>query len=105
MLVDAVGRPLRPGTGSDLFNEHPRSVTRSVTFKLNLGNYQSMDFFCNQTAQCLPDEVDRVSVDLYDWCYAQVMASVRDVQEKQARKQAAIERKKETNHEGSLHFR
>ena len=64
-------------------------VVRSVSFKLNLGNYQSMDFFCSQKAQCPPDEVDSVSTDLYDWCYDQVMASVKDVKEKQARKEAA----------------
>ncbi len=68
-------------------------VVRSVSFKLNLGNYQSMDFFCSQKAQCPADEVDSVSADLYDWCYDQVMASVRDVQAKQAKKQAAMERK------------
>ena len=64
-------------------------VVRSVSFKLNLGNYQSMDFFCSQKAQCQADEVDTVSADLYDWCYDQVMASVKDVKEKQARKEAA----------------
>jgi hypothetical protein len=65
-------------------------VVRSVSFKLNLGNYQSMDFFCSQKAQCAADEADSVSVDLYDWCYEQVMASVKDVKEKQARKEAAM---------------
>jgi len=64
-------------------------VVRSVSFKLNLGNYQSMDFFCSQKAQCDRDEVDSVSTDLYDWCYDQVMASVKGVKEKQARKEAA----------------
>ena len=44
-------------------------VVRSCCFKLNLGNYQSMDFFCSQKAQCLPDEVDLVSTDLYEWCF------------------------------------
>ena len=68
-------------------------VVRSVSFKLNLGNYQSMDFFCSQKAQCAADEADSVSVDLYDWCYEKVMASVKDVQAKQARKQAQMERR------------
>jgi hypothetical protein len=71
---------------------HMVEVVRSVSFKLNLGNYQSMDFFCSQKSQCAADEVDQVSADLYDWCYDQVMASVKDVKDKQARKQAAIER-------------
>lgn len=66
-------------------------VVRSVSFKLNLGGYQSMDFFCSQKAQCQAAESDEVSADLYDWCYDQVMASVKDVQAKQAKKQAQIE--------------
>ena len=65
-------------------------VVRSVSFKLNLGNYQSMDFFCSQKAQCLPDEVDQVSADLYEWCYDQVMASANEVKRKQEAKQAAM---------------
>lgn len=67
-------------------------VVRSVAFKLNLGNYQSMDFFCSQKAQCLADEVDAVSADLYDWCYDQVMDAVKDVQRKQAAKAAREQR-------------
>jgi len=67
-------------------------VVRSVAFKLNLGNYQSMDFFCSQKAQCPADEVNAVSADLYDWCYDQVMDSVRDVQRKQAAKAAREQR-------------
>ncbi len=69
-------------------------VVRSVSFTLNLGNYQNMTFFCSQKAQCQPDEVTQVSTDLYDWCYAQVMESVRDVQAKQAKKQALMEQRR-----------
>ncbi len=63
-------------------------VVRSVSFKLNLGNYQSMDFFCSQKAQCESSDADSVSADLYEWCFDQVMESVRDVQAKQAKKEA-----------------
>lgn len=82
MLFGADGKTLA-GKSPD-----PRmvEVVRSVSFKLNLGNYQSMDFFCSQKAQCAADEVDSVSADLYDWCYDQVMDSVRDVKRKQALK-------------------
>ena len=85
VLYGPDGRPL---SGSEP-GARPVEGVRSVSFKLNLGNYQSMDFFCSQKAQCPPDEVDSVSTDLYDWCYDQVMASVKDVKEKQARKEAA----------------
>lgn len=87
MLVDSKGSPIEP--------ERPKAsgvveIVRSVSFKLNLGNYQSMDFFCSQKAQCLPEESDSVSTDLYDWCYGQVMESVREVKAKQAKKEAAM---------------
>ena len=88
MLFDADGKPV-----GDELPERPKpsgvvEVVRSVSFKLNLGNYQSMDFFCSQKAQCLPDEVDAVSADLYEWCYDQVMSSVKEVKAIQARKDA-----------------
>lgn len=69
-------------------------VVRSFSFKLNLGNYQSADFFVSQKQACPKDEADQVSVDLYDWCYAQVMESVKDVQAKQAKKQAVMEQRR-----------
>ena len=68
-------------------------IGRSVSFKLNLGNYQSMDFFVSQKAQCDPDDADTVSTSLYEWCYEQVMDSVRDVKEKQAKKEATQARR------------
>ncbi len=69
-------------------------VVRSFSFKLNLGNYQSADFFVSQKQACAKDEADQVSTDLYDWCYAQVMESVKDVQAKQAKKQALMEQRR-----------
>ena len=91
MLLDAEGKPI-----GEALPERPKpsgivEVVRSVSFKLNLGNYQSMDFFCSQKAQCLPEEADSVSTDLYDWCYDQVMASVAEVKRKQAEKEARRE--------------
>lgn len=82
MLLGPDGRPVTGAQPTTKVVE----VVRSVSFKLNLGNYQSMDFFCSQKAQCQADEVDTVSADLYDWCYDQVMESVRDVKRKQALK-------------------
>lgn len=80
MLVGADGRTITGAVPDTRMVE----VVRSVAFKLNLGNYQSMDFFCSQKAQCPADEVDATSADLYDWCYDQVMKSVADVKRKQA---------------------
>ena len=52
-----------------------------------------MDFFVSQKAQCDPDDADTVSTSLYEWCYEQVMDSVRDVKEKQAKKEATQARR------------
>ncbi len=64
-------------------------VVRSFSFKKNLGNYQSCDFFASQKAQCLPEEATEVSTDLYEWCMDQVMTSVREVEARMVTKKEA----------------
>lgn len=87
MILDSSGKPI---AGAEQGTSQPRrEVVRSVSFKLNLGNYQSMDFFCSQKAECGADEVDAVAVDLSEWCYDKVMESAKEVQRKQAAKIAA----------------
>ena len=86
MLVDANGKPVGDSLPERAKPSGVVEVVRSCSFKLNLGNYQSMDFFCSQKAQCLPDEVDQVSADLYEWCYDEVMKSANEVRRKQAQK-------------------
>lgn len=86
MILDASGKPM-PGETPEP-SQRQVEIVRSVSFKLNLGNYQSMDFFCSQKAACDPADADQVSTDLYEWCYEQVMDSVAEVRAKQARKQA-----------------
>jgi hypothetical protein len=51
-------------------------VARSYTFKLNVGNYESRDFFCSQKAECRPEDADLVSEKLYEFCKRQVMKAV-----------------------------
>lgn len=51
-------------------------VARSYSFKLNVGNYESRDFFCSQKAECRPEDADVVSAKLYEFCKAQVMKAV-----------------------------
>ena len=86
MLVDASGKPVGDSLPERAKPSGVVEVVRSCSFKLNLGNYQSMDFFCSQKAQCLPDEVDQVSADLYEWSYDEVMKSANEVRRKQAQK-------------------
>jgi hypothetical protein len=61
-------------------------IARSFSFKLNLGNYQSCDFFTSRKEVCLADEADTVSADIFEWCYEQVMEEVKEVKRKQAAK-------------------
>ena len=67
----------------------PRSVarveiTRSFNYKLNVGNYESRDFFCAQKAECSLDEAEEVSERVHAFCKAQVMRAVRDYQQEAA---------------------
>ncbi len=84
MILDATGKPV-----AGVEPEAPVKqveIVRSFAFKLNLGNYQSADFFCSQKAQVDPADLDSASADLYEWCYDQVMESVKHVKRIQAGK-------------------
>lgn len=86
MILDASGKPI-PGETSEP-KQRQIEIVRSVSFKLNLGNYESMDFFCSQKAQCDPADADEVSLSLYEWCCDQVNNSVAEVRARRAKKQA-----------------
>jgi len=51
---------------------------RSFTYKLNVGNFESRDFFCSQKAECLADDAEDISERLYQFCRSQVMKAVND---------------------------
>ena len=51
-------------------------IARSFSFKLNVGNYESRDFFCSQKAECEEKNAEAVSEKLYDFCRNEVMKSV-----------------------------
>ncbi len=51
-------------------------VTRSFSFKLNVGNYETRDFFCSQKAECLKDKAEETSRALHAFCMKQVMLDV-----------------------------
>lgn len=53
-------------------------IARSFSFKLNLGNYQSADFFMSQKSECRQDEAEEVSERLYQFCKAQVLKAVNE---------------------------
>ena len=51
-------------------------ITRSFSYKLNVGNYESRDFFCSQKSYAKPEDAEAVSKNLYDFCKREVMKSV-----------------------------
>lgn len=55
-------------------------VVRSFTFKLNVGNYESRDFFCSQRAECWERDAAATSERLYEFCRRQVMNAVKQYQ-------------------------
>jgi hypothetical protein len=55
-------------------------IVRSFSYKLNVGQYESRDFFCSQKAQCDAGDAARTSAALYQFCKTQVLASVREYQ-------------------------
>jgi hypothetical protein len=51
-------------------------IIRSFSYKLNVGNYESRDFFASQKAFCSPGQREEVSRDLDEFVQDQVMQSV-----------------------------
>lgn len=57
-------------------------VVRSFSYKLNVGNYESRDFFCSAKAQCDAAEMEEVGVGLDDFVQDQVLTSVKQYSKK-----------------------
>ena len=51
-------------------------ITRSFSYKLNLGNYQTADFFCSEKVECLEKDAEKKSEALYLFCKNEVIKSV-----------------------------
>jgi len=51
-------------------------IARSFSYKMNVGNYESRDFFCSQKAECQAGDAERVSEALHDFCKKMVMKAV-----------------------------
>lgn len=72
-----VGRAtVAPGTMTD--------ISRSFSYKLNVGNYESRDFFCAQKVECRIEDAEDISDRLYQFCRSQVMRAVNDYMAVQA---------------------
>ena len=64
--------------------ETKTEITRSFSYKLNVGNYESRDFFCSQKAECSIEDAPDISDRLYQFCKSQVMRAVDDYMAVQA---------------------
>ena len=51
-------------------------VARSFSFKLNVGNYESRDFFCSQKAECNAEDAEMTSEALHAFCKREVLRDV-----------------------------
>jgi len=54
-------------------NKQKTEVARSFSYKLNIGNYQTADFFCSQKAEVLEEEAEKKSEELYAFCRKEVL--------------------------------
>ena len=57
-------------------NKQKTEVARSFSYKLNIGNYQTADFFCSQKAEVLEEEAEKKSEELYAFCRKEVLKSI-----------------------------
>lgn len=56
----------------------PIEVVRSFSFKKNIGNYESADFFCSAKKATTAAEAEETSQKLYDFCKAEVKKALRE---------------------------
>ena len=50
-------------------------IARSFSLKVNLGNYESADFFCSEKSEVDAEDQEQASAALYAFCKRQVLAS------------------------------
>jgi hypothetical protein len=56
-------------------------IARSFSRKVNLGNYQTVDFFCSAKQECEKDEIEGVSNFLNALCIDEVSRSITEFKE------------------------
>jgi len=53
-------------------------IVRSFSFKLNVGNYETRDFFCSQKVSCAAENADEVSALVAAWVQQEVQTTVKE---------------------------
>ena len=71
LYIDGKEHPLRETSKSLV------KITRSFSYKLNVGNYESRDFFCAQSIECEAWQADSMSADVQEFCQEQVLEAVK----------------------------
>lgn len=56
-------------------------ISRSFSFRLNAGNYESREFFCAQKAECEAADMEAIGEAVYQFCKRSVMKSVAEWEE------------------------
>lgn len=51
-------------------------IVRSFSFKLNVGNYESRDFFCSRKIEVPEEQAEAASVEMHKFCMDQVRRDV-----------------------------
>ncbi len=51
-------------------------IVRSFSYKLNVGNFESRDFFCSEKAECAAEDAEATSELLYEFCKREVLRAV-----------------------------
>ncbi len=69
--------------------EHPDptcyvEITRSFAMKVNVGNYESRDFFASQKATCPLEKAEEVSRELHKFCMGEVQHSAKEYIQKRS---------------------
>ena len=59
-------------------------ICRSFGYKLNVGNYESRDFFCSYKTQAPKAEEKEASQAAYEFCEEEVLTSVKQYRAKLA---------------------
>ena len=65
------------------FQDDPRharrmEVVRSFSRKINLGNYESADFFCSARSECAVEDQAEVAASLYLFCRNTVLREAKE---------------------------
>lgn len=81
--IPLIGTPAQPSRTIE--------VCRSFAYKLNLGNYESADFFCSRKLQCAESDASWVSQQLFEECVEEIRDSIAKFKAERARKVAKRE--------------